>query len=123
MQGLLSHDKGQTWQVMQDIFNSLGYSIFLQVLNSKDFGVPQHRNRIYVVGFRNKKKSFQFPDPIPLETSMQDYLEDYVDSKFFLKKKGLNLLLRFKIKKKSYTQINGDVALCQKANQQFQLAW
>lgn len=119
VQGLLSHDKGQTWQVMQDIFNSLGYSIFHKVLNSKDYGVPQHRNRIYVVGFRNKKKSFQFPDPIPLETSMQDYLEDYVDSKFFLKEKGVKFVTSLKNQKKSYTQINGDVALCQKANQQF----
>jgi DNA (cytosine-5)-methyltransferase 1 len=119
VRGLLSHDKGQTWQVMQDIFNSLGYSIFSKVLNSKDFGVPQHRNRIYVVGYRKKRKSFKFPDPVPLETSMQDYLEDYVDSKFFLKEKGVKFVTSLKNQKKSYTQINGDIALCQKANQQF----
>ena len=119
VKGLLSHDKGATWQIMQDIFESLGYKIYSKVLNSRDYGVPQTRNRIYVVGFRNKKTKFSFPDSIPLETSMQDYLEDFVDSQFFLKEKGVKFVTSLKNQKKSYTQINGNVALCQKANQQF----
>jgi len=119
VKGLLSHDKGKTWQIMQDIFESLGYKIYSKVLNSRDYGVPQTRNRIYVVGFRNKKTKFSFPDPIPLETAMQDYLEDFVDSQFFLKEKGVKFVTSLKNQKKSYTQINGNVALCQKANQQF----
>jgi len=119
VKGLLSHDKGATWKIMQDIFKSLGYTVYSKVLNSRDYGVPQTRNRIYAVGFRNKKTKFDFPDPIPLETSMQDYLEDYVDSQFFLKEKGVKFVTSLKNQKKSYTQINGDVALCQKANQQF----
>ncbi len=119
VKGLLSHDKGATWKIMQDIFKSLGYTVYSKVLNSRDYGVPQTRNRVYAVGFRNKKIKFAFPDPIPLETSMQDYLEDYVDSQFFLKEKGVKFVTSLKNQKKSYTQINGDVALCQKANQQF----
>ena len=59
------------------------------------------------------------PARIPLETSMQDYLEDYADSKYFLKEKGVKFVTSFKNQKKSFTQINGSVALCQKANQQF----
>jgi DNA (cytosine-5)-methyltransferase 1 len=50
---------------------------------------------------------------------MQDYLEDFVDSQFFLKEKGVKFVTSLKNQKKSYTQINGNVALCQKANQQF----
>ena len=50
---------------------------------------------------------------------MQDYLEDFVDSKFYLKEKGIKFVTSLKNQVKSYTQVNGNVALCQKANQQF----
>ena len=50
---------------------------------------------------------------------MQDFLEDYTDSKFYLKEKGVKFVTSSKNRKKRYTQINGDIALCQKANQQF----
>lgn len=119
VKGLLSHDKGATWMTMQAIFESLGYKIYSKVLNSRDYGIPQTRNRIYVIGFRDKKTKFSFPDPIVLESSMKDYLEDFVDSQFFLKEKGVKFVTSVKNQKKSYTQINGNVALCQKANQQF----
>lgn len=119
VKGMLSNDNGNTWKVIQEVFESLNYKIYSKVLNSKDFGVPQNRSRVFVVGFRDKKINFKFPDPIPLETSMQDYLEDYVDSKFFLKEKGVKFVTSSKNQAKSFTQINGKIALCQKANQQF----
>jgi DNA (cytosine-5)-methyltransferase 1 len=50
---------------------------------------------------------------------MQDFLEDYIDSKYYLKEKGVKFVTSSKNRKKRYTQINGDVAICQKANQQF----
>ena len=50
---------------------------------------------------------------------MQDFLEDYTDSKYYLKEKGIKFVTSSKNKNKRYTQINGNVALCQKANQQF----
>lgn len=100
VKGLLNHDNGNTWQVVQDVFNSLGYQLYSQVLNSKNYGIPQHRERIFVIGFKNPPKSgFEFPQPIELEHTMQDFLEDYTDSKYFLKKKALNLSLAPKIDK------------------------
>ena len=119
VKGVLTHDKGKTWSVMQDIFNILGYKFYHQVLNSSDYGIPQTRNRIFVVGFRDKKTNFSFPKPIDLQTTMQDFLEDYVNSKYYLKEKGVKFVTSLKNQKKHYTQVNGKVALCQKANQQF----
>lgn len=120
VKGLLNHDNGNTWQVVQDVFNSLGYTLYSQLLNSKDYGIPQHRERIFVIGFKNKPKNgFEFPQPIELEHTMQDFLEDYTDSKYFLKEKGVKFVTSSKNRQKRYTQINGDIMLCQKANQQF----
>lgn len=119
VRGLINHDNGRTWQVVQDVFHDLGYKIYSQVLNSRDFGIPQNRERIFVVGFKDQKTEFTFPQPINLETSMQDFLEDYIDSKYYLKEKGVKFVTSSKNKNKRYTQINGNIMLCQKANQQF----
>lgn len=119
VRGLLSHDSGRTWRIIQDVFMSLGYDINTQTMNSKDYGIPQHRERIFVVGFRNKSTKFTFPEPIPLEHTMQDFLEDFTDSKYYLGTKGVKFVTSSKNRLKRYTQINGEIALCEKANQQF----
>jgi DNA (cytosine-5)-methyltransferase 1 len=119
VKGLTNHDEGRTWQVVQDVFKELGYDIHYQILNSKDYGIPQHRERIFVVGFKEPNPAFKFPKKVKLESTMQDFLEDYTDSKYYLKEKGIKFVTSTKNRLKRYTQINGDVALCQKANQQF----
>lgn len=119
VKGLVNHDNGNTFETIKEVFNQLGYKYYYQVLNSKDFGIPQHRERIFVIGFRDKRLKFDFPEPIPLEHKMQDFLEDFTDSKYYLKEKGVKFVTSSKNRKKRYTQINGKVALCQKANQQF----
>lgn len=119
VKGLTNHDNGKTWAVVKDVFYELGYNIFYEVLNSKDYGIPQHRERIFVVGFHDTNVQFEFPSTIKLERTMQDFLEDYTDSKYYLKDKGIKFVTSSKNKNKRYTQINGEVMLCQKANQQF----
>ncbi|MDZ4759015.1 MAG: DNA (cytosine-5-)-methyltransferase [Bacteroidota bacterium] len=119
VKGLTNHDGGKTWQVVQDVFYELGYNIFSKILNNKDYGMPQHRERIFCVGFKDHSINFEFPSKIKLEQTMQDFLEDYKGSKYFLKEKGIKFVTSSKNKTKRYTQINGDVMLCQKANQQF----
>lgn len=118
VKGLTSHDSGRTWKVMHRIFCELGYDVHYRVLNSKDYGIPQHRERIFCIGFK-QPRAFAFPAPIPLEYRMYDFLEDYVDTKYFLKEKGIKFVTSHKNREKYYTQINGDIALCQKRNQQF----
>lgn len=119
VKGLTNHDNGRTWEVVKDVFDELGYKIYSKILNSKDYGIPQHRERIFVVGFKDHNVDFVFPCSIPLERTMQDFLEDYTDSKYYLKEKGVKFVTSSKNRNKRYTQINGDVMLCQKANQQF----
>ena len=118
VKGLLSHDKGRTWNVIHNIFEELGYSVSFRVMNSKDYGIPQHRERIFCIGFKTATE-FKFPRPIELEYIMYDFLEDYFDTKYFLREKGIKFVTSHKNREKCYTQINGDIALCQKRNQQF----
>ncbi len=119
VKGLLNHDNGNTFATIRATFDELNYTYFYQVLNSKDYGIPQHRERIFVIGFKNKDVHFDFPTPISLEYKMQDFLEDFIESKYYLKEKGIKFVTSSKNRNKRYTQINGDIALCQKANQQF----
>jgi len=119
VKGLVNHDGGRTWRVVQDVFEDLGYRIHSKILNSKDFGIPQHRERIFVVAFKNNEIKFEFPSKIQLDRTMQDFLEDFIDSKYYLKEKGIKFVTSSKNRNKRYTQINGQIALCQKANQQF----
>lgn len=119
VKGLINHDEGRTWLVVQDVFKQLGYKISSQLMNSKDYGIPQHRERIFVVGIRDKTENFEFPRKIDLAHTMQDFLEDFTESKYYLKNKGVKFVTKSWNRQKKYTQINGEIALCQKANQQF----
>lgn len=118
VKGIINHDKGRTWQVIKNVFEDLGYNIREQVLNSKNYGIPQHRERMYCLGFKDKT-NFEYPLPIPLEYVMYDFLEDYFSNKYFLREKGIKFVTSSKNRVKCYTQINGDIQLCQKRNQQF----
>lgn len=119
VQGLLNHDQGRTWSIMREVFDSMGYRVESTVLNSRDYGIPQNRQRLFAVGVRDPKVPVSWPTPIPLTSTMQDFLEDFTDSKFYLRSKGVKFVTSSKNRSKRYTQINGAVALCQKANQQF----
>ena len=119
VKGLINHDSGNTFETIKATFDELGYKYFYQVLNAKNYGMPQHRERIFVVGFKDKNAEFTFPEHVELEYKMQDFLEDFTDSKYYLKEKGVKFVTSSKNRNKRYTQINGEIALCQKANQQF----
>lgn len=71
-----SHDGGRTLQVVENTIKSLGYSFFYKVLNAVDYGVPQKRERIYMVCFRNDLniESFSFPKPFKLTRHVEDFL-------------------------------------------------
>lgn len=119
VKGLINHDKGNTWSVIKNVFNKLDYKTHWKILNSKDYGIPQHRDRIFIIGLKDSCFDFKFPKKIPLDNTMFDFLEDRIDSKYYLKDKGVKFVTSTKNRKKRFTQINGEIAICQKANQQF----
>ncbi|MBE0514219.1 DNA cytosine methyltransferase [Sulfurimonas sp.] len=71
---LLKHDDGKTFDTIKNIIEKeLGYSIYFKIVKASDFGLPQHRARIFIVGFKNDTlQSFKFPEPIPLKMTMSD---------------------------------------------------
>ena len=119
VKGVLSHDGGNTWTIMQNVFSDLGYKWYSQVLNSKNYGIPQNRERLFVVGFLDQTAEFEFPEPQILTKTMQDFLLENTPEKYYLGDKGIDFVTSTKNLNKQYTQINGSIGLCQKANQQF----
>lgn len=104
---------------------SMGYASSWQVLNAKDYGVPQNRERVFVVSVLNgrtvyeamnlfgdseKKLDFEFPKPFPLTKKLKDVLEDDVDEKYFLSDKGIQYVTNEK-RINNYTDLDGDVAI------------
>ena len=80
VRGLTTHDNGHTWEVMKSVFkDDLNYRISEpQILNASDYGIPQSRRRIFVIGIREDIEcgNFVYPKPVPLKYTMQDFLED-----------------------------------------------
>lgn len=122
VKAVLSNDNGKTWNTMKKVFTDLDYTWDYKILNARDFGIPQNRERLYVIGFRNDlklEKKFEFPKAIELDKTMQDFLLDNVSGRYYLPKKGVEFVIDETNIEKRYTQIDGKIALCQKKNQQF----
>ena len=110
VKGLLSDDGGKTFSewvnmlggksvngnaVMFPYEDSVPYHIYWKVLNAKDYGVPQNRERVFIVGIRDDQdNNFTFPKEIHLDKRLKDVLEDNIDQKYFLSSKDLKNLLK-----------------------------
>jgi len=108
VKGLINHDHGKTFKTIISLLSDnggtvngqmsipyfsdgLGYHLYYSVLNSKNYGVPQNRERIFIIGFKNFR-SFNFPKPEPLKIFLADILEKKVNEKHFLSKKTIKRL-------------------------------
>ena len=99
VKGLLTHRKGDTFKTIVGAFTQLGYKVFYKCLNSKDFGVPQNRERVYIVCFRNDiaPKNFFFPKGMNTQKCILDILEKVTpSSKYYLSTTYLAMLERHK---------------------------
>lgn len=88
VRNLTAHDKGNTFKVIRTHLETLGYTVYAKVLNALDYGVPQKRERIIIVGFKDNIL-FSFPDPVPASRrkTLKDILEVDVDEKYYVKDK------------------------------------
>lgn len=101
VKNLKSHDGGNTFKVIEEALKDLGYHTKVKVLNSMEYGnVPQNRERIYIVGFRNEEYTdkFEFPDPVKLTRSIKSILEKNVPEKYYYNGKPLFEKLKKDIK-------------------------
>lgn len=88
---LVTHDNGRTFKTILNKLNELGYDVHWKVLNALDYGLPQKRERVIIVGFREPRR-FVFPEPSKTEPNLADFLEPHenVDRKYFASERIVN---------------------------------
>lgn len=101
VKGLINHDKGMTLKTILNVLrDDLGYFVpEPKIINARDYGVPQNRERIFIVAFKNKKaaEKFKYPDPLPDSTAVEDILErEEVSVKYYLSTQYLKTLREHK---------------------------
>lgn len=104
VKGLTIHDKGNTFKIIVATLKEIGYKVFYQILNSRDFGVPQNRERIYIVAFRNDiaPDSFIFPSATDSSKRIKDIIEENpVPAKYYLSNTYIETLKRHKARHES----------------------
>lgn len=104
VKGLTIHDRGRTFKVIREAFEEIGYKVFYQVLNSKNFGVPQNRERIYLVCFRGDiaPDTFNFPEATDDTKRIFNILEDApISPKYYLSDVYVNTLREHKARHES----------------------
>lgn len=69
---ILKHDNGRSFKMIKQTIERLGYSFHHKMIKGTDFNVPQHRPRVFMVGFRDPALKYAFPDPVPLTATMSD---------------------------------------------------
>ena len=139
VKGLLSHDSGKTYQTITDVLTNgggtlngqigmdtiddgLGYHVYTKVLNTKDYGIPQNRERIFIVGFKYYR-DFNFPIKLPLLNKLKDILEQDVNDKYYLSQKMIEGFSNHKERHKEkgtgfkwQPKSGDDIANCLRAN-------
>jgi len=125
VKGLLSDDNGKTFQEWVNMLggksvnglpiifpyeDSVPYHIYWKVLNAKEHGVPQNRERVFIIGIRDDQdNNFRFPIEEHLTKRLKDVLENEVPEKYYLSEKGINTVLD---KEGQYTGLNEDPIRC-----------
>lgn len=97
VKNLTSKKFSEQFKIVLDSLEEVGYNNYWAVLNAKDFGIPQNRERVFIISIRKDCDSgiFEFPEPYPLKLRLKDMLDDVVDEKFLMSKKCVEKMKRF----------------------------
>ncbi|MEA1893436.1 MAG: DNA cytosine methyltransferase [Campylobacterota bacterium] len=87
VKGFKNHDKGNTFKVVKETLEELGYKVYWKVLNAKHFGIPQNRERIYIIGFLDHTVNFKFPEKFEEVPVLGDILDSKVNEKYTISDK------------------------------------
>lgn len=114
VKNLVSKKFNAQFQLVLASLEAAGYNNYYQVLNAKDYGIPQNRERVFIVSIRKDidTGTFNFPEPFPLELRLKDILEDTVDEKFYLKKRGVEYVYRHEGVRTQLCTENSDTTKC-----------
>lgn len=99
VKNLVSKKFSKEFRIVLDSLDKAGYNSYYQVLNAKDYGIPQNRERVFIISIRkdidpyNILQPFEFPRPIKLEKRLKDMLEEQVDEKYYLSDAMMNYVL------------------------------
>lgn len=113
VKNLLSEKHRHNFENYISSMQEIGYNSYYKVLNAKDYGIPQNRERVYTVSIRKDidKGDFKFPEKEELKLRLKDMLEDNVEEKYYISEKGIKYITNPKRLKSHYTDINADVAI------------
>ena len=112
--GMMSDNGGRTIRDFVQSFRDIGYHCHYDVLNTKDYGVPQNRDRIFLVGFKcdDHYHNFSFTPKVKLEKSIKDILEDDVDEKYYLTDKQIAAIIHPKYESMGIDRVNSIDGIC-----------
>ena len=113
VRNLLSPEHIANWQKYKNIMDDFGYNSYAQVLNAKDYGIPQNRERVFTVSIRKDidEESFEFPKKKLLTITLKDILEDIVDEKYYLDNNKLKSIAKWNSYQKPLEKVLGQESI------------
>lgn len=109
VKNLLSKSHKHNFDAYIETMNVLGYNSYYQVLNVKDYGIPQNRERVYTISIRKDidNENFIFPDKEELQLRLKDMLEEVVDEKYYLSDEKISKIANWKAYQKPFEKVLG----------------
>lgn len=113
VKNLLSKKFNAQFQVVLASLEHAGYNNYFKVLNAKDYGIPQNRERVFIVSIRKDldTRIFEFPEAFPLEKRLKDLLEESVDEKYYLSEDQMKSIINWKAQQKPFERVLGNASI------------